>query len=521
MGNKNSTNYTPDQIVNHLRQQYPEMNNKQLQELYTRWYIRNSQNTQNTQNTQNSIVLSDNDRYHLNNIYNVIESQNVHTQYHNQYQNNPHNYSHNQGDRLPTQHNYRNSESTNLGERYHQTSLQRNFDQKPSGGYQPRNISEFQHAPSRSELEAQFQNRVESQNPFRSNQLGQSQNVSQGGRSNVVFPNRQRQHQNNPQQHSQASQNFNAPNQESLKKRQLREELSSINPTDAYRLFGLQPDFTVDQLKKAYRKLSLQTHPDRGGSSEKFKFVTRHYLFLVEEYQKNKPSLSFNDLRQSSRDYVDHQQQNPRQNIHMDNQSSESGSNFDNQRFNELYTQNRLSTVHDEGYSNWIEDNAMLEDKDPEPLFSDKFNLNVFNNIFENDKDKNPQSQVIVYTDPVPTNISRETSYSEIGEDTIGDFSGEAQSGLGYTDYKKAHTQTRLINVNQVKSRESYKNVEHLQSQREQISFKMSPEDQRKHDEKLKHEKWLESERVKRVQRQDIQSQDHFEKVNQLMIGLR
>ena len=518
MGNKNSTNYTPNQIVNHLRQQYPEMNNKQLQELYTRWYLRNSQNTQTT---QHSTVLSDNDRYHLSNIYNLIETQHTQTPYHTQYQNNSQNFSHSQGDRLPTQHNYRNSES-NLGERYHQTSLQRNFEQKPSGGYQPRNISEFQQAPSRSELEVQFQNRVESQNPFRSHR--ESSNVSQGGRSNVVFPNRQRPHQNYSQNlHTQNSQSGNSSQntQESHKKKQLREDLSTINPTDAYRLFGLQPDFTVDQLKKAYRKLSLQTHPDRGGSSEKFKFVTRHYLFLVEEYQKNKPSLSFNDLRQSSRDYVDQQQQNPRQNIYMDNDSSQSGSNFDNQRFNELYTQNRLSTVHDEGYSNWIEDNAMLEDKDPEPLFSDKFNLNVFNNLFENDKDKNPQSQVIVYTDPVPTNISRETSYSEIGEDTIGDFSGEAQSGLGYTDYKKAHTQTRLINVNQVKSRESYKNVEHLQSQRDQISFKMSPEDQRKHDEKLKHEKWLESERVKRVQRQDIHSQDHFEKVNQLMIGLR
>ena len=161
MGNKNSTNYTPDQIVNHLRQQYPEMNNKQLQELYTRWYLRNSQNTQTT-----PTVLSDNDRYHLSNIYNLIENQHTQTPFHTQYQNNSQNYSHSQGDRLPTQHNYRNSES-NLGERYHQTSLQRNFEQKPSGGYQPRNISEFQQAPSRSELEVQFQNRVESQNPFR------------------------------------------------------------------------------------------------------------------------------------------------------------------------------------------------------------------------------------------------------------------------------------------------------------------------------------------------------------------
>ena len=94
--------------MNHLRQQYPEMNNKQLQELYTRWYLRNSQNTQTT---QQSTVLSDNDRYHLSNIYNLIENQHTQTPFHTQYQNNSQNYSHSQGDRLPTQHNYRNSDS--------------------------------------------------------------------------------------------------------------------------------------------------------------------------------------------------------------------------------------------------------------------------------------------------------------------------------------------------------------------------------------------------------------------------
>ena len=75
-----------NQIVNHLRQQYPEMNNKQLQELYTRWYLRNSQNTQTTQQSK---VLSDNDRYHLSNIYNLIENQHTQTPFHTQYQKKP------------------------------------------------------------------------------------------------------------------------------------------------------------------------------------------------------------------------------------------------------------------------------------------------------------------------------------------------------------------------------------------------------------------------------------------------
>ena len=49
----------------------------------------------------------------------------------------------------------------------------------------------------------------------------------------------------------------------------------------------------------------------------------------------------------------------------------------------------------------------------------------------------------------------------------------------------------------------------------------MSPEDRQKEIEKKKHEQWLEQERVKRLGRQDQRYADNFERVNQLMIGLR
>ena len=45
MGNKNSTQYQPQQIVDHLRQQYPQLNNEQLMQLYTRLYLRNNKMT--------------------------------------------------------------------------------------------------------------------------------------------------------------------------------------------------------------------------------------------------------------------------------------------------------------------------------------------------------------------------------------------------------------------------------------------------------------------------------------------
>ena len=37
-----------------------------------------------------------------------------------------------------------------------------------------------------------------------------------------------------------------------------------------YKILGVQKDATSDEIKKAFRKLALKNHPDRGGDKEKF-----------------------------------------------------------------------------------------------------------------------------------------------------------------------------------------------------------------------------------------------------------
>ena len=57
------------------------------------------------------------------------------------------------------------------------------------------------------------------------------------------------------------------------------------NPYAAYyRTLGLNPEqtYTNDELKKAYRKQALKTHPDIGGSSEAFKRLGEAYYWLLE-----------------------------------------------------------------------------------------------------------------------------------------------------------------------------------------------------------------------------------------------
>lgn len=66
---------------------------------------------------------------------------------------------------------------------------------------------------------------------------------------------------------------------------------------DHYQTLGISKNATTDEIKKAYRKLALQYHPDRGGDKEtetKFKEVNEAYQILSDP-QKRKAYDQFGD----------------------------------------------------------------------------------------------------------------------------------------------------------------------------------------------------------------------------------
>ncbi|MFA7253205.1 MAG: DnaJ domain-containing protein [Patescibacteria group bacterium] len=59
--------------------------------------------------------------------------------------------------------------------------------------------------------------------------------------------------------------------------------------TDYYKILGVSKNASADEIKKAYRKLALQYHPDRGGSKEdevKFKEVNEAYQILSDQQKR-------------------------------------------------------------------------------------------------------------------------------------------------------------------------------------------------------------------------------------------
>ena len=65
---------------------------------------------------------------------------------------------------------------------------------------------------------------------------------------------------------------------------------------DYYKLLGVNENSSQDEIKKAFRKLSLKHHPDRGGDAEEFKKINEAYSTLGDvekkrmyDMQKNNP----------------------------------------------------------------------------------------------------------------------------------------------------------------------------------------------------------------------------------------
>jgi curved DNA-binding protein len=68
---------------------------------------------------------------------------------------------------------------------------------------------------------------------------------------------------------------------------------------DYYSILGVPKNATQEQIRKAYKKQSMQHHPDRGGNEEQFKKVNEAYQTLSDAqkraaYDNPQPQYSFN-----------------------------------------------------------------------------------------------------------------------------------------------------------------------------------------------------------------------------------
>lgn len=344
--------------------------------------------------------------------------------------------------------------------------------------------------------------------------------INQQTPSNIIFqqtPEQQNQYLNQPNQityQNQYQQNFEQTPQISYKPKNsfIKNDKKKLNP---YKILNIPKNFDEKLLKKAYLKMAMKTHPDRGGTQEKFQQVSIAYSVLLKKLKDIENNHMHNDLRENSRKYIETQNNDNSQNINLSDK-------FDSDLFNKIYSENKINDVYDSGYGNWIQKNP-VNDNSPKKLFDGNFNKNMFNREFEKYKSEQQQkmgSKIVKYDEPqVDISFKGKDSLMVLGKGEIEDFSGESNGGLNYRDYKDAFTNSCLIDTKSISTIRRAKNINDMESSRSNISYQMNQEDQKEYALKKQKEEQEEQNRLQRLQQFEENAFNTYDRIHQRMLG--
>jgi curved DNA-binding protein CbpA len=328
--------------------------------------------------------------------------------------------------------------------------------------------------------------------------------------ANMFFQSDMNQGQGMQGQQSYLGQQGNLGSQQSLP------QLPSAKPKlDPYKILGIGKNYDEKTLKKAYLKKAMKAHPDRGGTPQAFQQISIAFTLLQKKLKERENNHSHNELRDTARDYYTQQMNQPKVNVNMTE-------NFDVDVFNQIYEQNKIPDVYDDGYGNWMNDNPALE-SGQQKLFQNGFNKDMFNATFENYKremsQRNPQNALVKYQEPeVKISMSNSDSIMTLGQGKITDFSGNSDN-LAYTDYKQAFTDgSTLIDINSVDTSGRANSIGGVKAQRSNISYTMSQEDQRLYAQRQLLEQKQERDRISRLNVYDKQHGEAYEKIHSMLL---
>lgn len=297
---------------------------------------------------------------------------------------------------------------------------------------------------------------------------------------------------------------------------------------DPYEVLGVPKNFTWEELKVAYRNVAKLVHPDKGGNEQMFQTVTQCFKELADVYKSREANKPHHVLRQESKEYyekhhVQHRvpREEPGPGPGPGIRPEEDAKKFNIDRFNQVFEDNRFDDEYQHGYGNMMEKSSKKRDDISIAQTIDSYDKDKFNEQFNSKADPSALD-VTVYREPEPLELARKIAYTELGVTKIDDFSSvnEDRRNLQYTDYKKAHTFTRLIDPSLVDSQKQYKNVKEYETARKEVVKKsLTEEEKRYHQERDQKALDDEAKRNQTLRDRDQSISDHYNKMSQLLLG--
>ena len=304
------------------------------------------------------------------------------------------------------------------------------------------------------------------------------------------------------------AQTYESQSQRTPRERNYEDIKKSHNEIDPYSLYELQKGqpISLSVLKEKYKEYAYKTHPDNGGNARNFAIVTNAYKFLLEEHKKMETDKQFNQLKNDSIGYLETQSKSGLINREL------SGNNFNVNKFNQVFQDNRLEDPSNEGYNNWLKDNQY----DTEDITRDNsVTTGNFNSQFDSRVKVGKELQV--YQIPKVLNSSTSGNVQELGVERVDNYSGQT-GNIKYTDLKEAHTTSRLVDPNTKYNK--YKNINELEGARANMG-EISREEQNMIEEMEANRNREQARREENQRRMDRMFSAHHDKMHNIFLGGR
>lgn len=281
-------------------------------------------------------------------------------------------------------------------------------------------------------------------------------------------------------------------------------DMTKLNP---YEVLNVKEDFSWEELEKAYRKVAIKVHPDKGGSAILFDTVTKCFKQLATEFKARQLEKPHHVLKKEFQEFKE-------ESIKPEFPSFPKNTTF-NEKFNKLYEDNKLDNDDDNrGYSHFMDKSQKEREDFKIPKLLNKFTEKKFNETFE--KVVKPGKDIIIYKEPEPVMASKNLNFTELGGKT-DEFTTSV-----YTDYFKAHTTSRLVDPRSVTKRKEYKTITDYEEDRKITTEKVLSEAEIKYQQEIElYRIDKEDQRIGRLKEKDAAAEKHFEKINKAMIGMR
>ena len=286
-------------------------------------------------------------------------------------------------------------------------------------------------------------------------------------------------------------------------------------------VLGIQEEvaLTEESLKKAYKRMALKAHPDKGGSEEYFEAVTRAYAYLSEilMFMQGGKRKTEGTVSAGASDHLrGTREQEAKQWEHAEPVRL-NAKNLDMNAFNKIFEQTHMPDPDSDGYGDWLKGNDATSATSMK--FKGEFNRDVFNRMFDEEtkKSRMPSNQLVVHPGQMALTLNP-TSGTDLLQERPDSYTAATNSRFQYTDLKGAYSTDNTVSDKVANVVVGERSFDQYRASRERAPEALSHHEMQGIREFESRQSQMDSMRERRLAEMAVRNQDYHNRMKQLVI---